>query len=49
MKIMRSNAQPELIHMVLTDSDAQELREALRKEKSPLAKEVRKCLKKLLT
>jgi hypothetical protein len=48
MNILRSRAQPELIYAILTDSEAIALREALRKDKSPQAKEFRIKLKKVL-
>lgn len=48
MNVMRSKAQPELIHVLLTEQDAHALRAALRKEKSPHAKHFRSELKKVL-
>ena len=44
MNVMRSNGQPELIYVLLTDADAEELRNALPK-KHPLRKALKKVLR----
>ncbi len=48
MNIMRSKAQPELVHAFFTNSEASSLCLVLRKEKSPHGKELRRRLKKVL-
>ena len=44
MNTLRSRAQPELIYVILTDYEAK----ALRKDKSPHFKELRRQLKQVL-
>ena len=48
MNVLRSNAEADLIYVLLTAAEVAQLRDALRQAKSPLAKELRRELKKVL-
>lgn len=49
VNVLRSQAQPELIHVLLEEREAAELVNALRKSKSHTAEMLRKDLKKVLS
>lgn len=48
MRVLRSQGEPDLIHVLLTDAESAELRRDLRKRKSPLARDLRRRLKKAI-
>lgn len=48
MNVMRSQAQPEMTHVLLSDRDVEALIEALRKPKNEAARDLRRDLKKVL-
>ncbi len=48
MQILRSKAQPELIHILLNNREVFEIRSILKKSKSELVKEFKDELKKVL-
>lgn len=48
MRVLRSQAEPDLTHALLTERDVRELVEALRKPRNETAKALRAELKKVL-
>lgn len=48
MRVLRSPAQPDLTYVLLTDKDAEALRQDLRKAKSPFSRRLRAEIKKVL-
>lgn len=48
MRVHRSGGQPDLTYVLLSDAEIVALRDALRKAKGPLAKALRRELKKAL-
>lgn len=48
MRAVRSRGEGNLIYVLLSDAEAADLRKDLRKRKDPLAKAVRKALKRVL-
>lgn len=48
MQVVRSTGEPTITYIIVDDAEATELRDALRKGKSPLIRKLRKGLKEVL-